>query len=74
MHNYFSYGIWAENSDEEEDLNARPTFGGARKKGGRADYSAPVGFVSAGLQKSAKEIQEEKEKKLNGNPWPVQIL
>lgn len=48
--NRATYGIWAENSDEE-DSEARPTFSGGPRKKGRADYTAPLGFVSAGIQK-----------------------
>ena len=55
--NKATYGIWAEDSDEEAD--ARPAFGSAggagaggfAKKSGKGSYSAPVGFVSAGIQK-----------------------
>ncbi len=53
--NRATYGIWAEDSDEEAD--ARPSFGsggfvGSGSSRGRgANYSAPVGFVSAGIQK-----------------------
>ena len=52
--NRATYGIWAENSDEEDDPDARPSFGGGGRRpkgGGRGDYTAPVGFVSAGIQK-----------------------
>ena len=54
------YGIWAENSDEE-DSEARPTFSGGPRKKGRADYTAPLGFVSAGIQKSSKDKEKDKE-------------
>ena len=53
--NRATYGIWAEDSDEEAD--ARPSFGSAGgaggfgRKSGTGNYSAPVGFVSAGIQK-----------------------
>ena len=53
--NKATYGIWAEDSDEEAD--ARPSFGSAGgaggfgRKSGTGNYSAPVGFVSAGIQK-----------------------
>jgi len=46
------YGVWADNSDSEEE--ARPSFGGKR------DYSAPVNFVSAGIQKKKDEAEEAK--------------
>jgi tuftelin-interacting protein 11 len=58
--NRATYGIWAD-SDEDEAQDARPSFGGSRKSG-KGDYSAPVGFVSAGLKKSAKEEAEEAQK------------
>ena len=53
--NRATYGIWAEDSDEEAD--ATPSFGSAGgaggfgRKSGSGNYSAPVGFVSAGIQK-----------------------
>ena len=46
--NQATYGIWAGNSDDE-DPDARPSFSGSR--GGKGNYSAPVNFVSAGIQK-----------------------
>lgn len=45
------YGIWAENSDEEDDPDARPSFGRAGGSRSSRSYTAPVGFVSAGVQK-----------------------
>jgi tuftelin-interacting protein 11 len=54
------YGIWADNSDEDEDT--KPTFSGGSRKKGRADYTAPLGFVSAGVQKSSKEQEADKAK------------
>ena len=46
------YGVWADNSDSEEEP-ARPSFGG------RKDYSAPVNFVSAGVQNQKKDKNKE---------------
>ena len=43
------YGVWADNSDSEEETSARPSFGGKR------DFSAPVSFVSAGVQNQKKK-------------------
>ena len=43
------YGVWADNSDSEEETSARPSFGGKR------DFSAPVNFVSAGVQNQKKK-------------------
>ena len=47
--NRATYGIWAENSDDD-DVDARPSFGGEKSKKGFGNYTAPVGFVSAGIQ------------------------
>lgn len=44
------YGVWAENSDEEDDVDARPAFGGGRPMAGGFTAKGPVGFVSAGVQ------------------------
>ena len=64
--NRATYGIWAEDSDDD-DPDARPSFGGggppASKKSGRMDYSAPIGFVSGGLKKTAKEEDEDMKSK-----------
>merc|ERR1712157_174912 len=50
-----TYGIWADESDGEED--ARPSFStGKRKK----DYTAPVSFVSGGTKAGTKEKEEPK--------------
>ena len=49
------YGVWAGNSDSEEE--ARPSFGGKR------DYSAPVNFVSAGVQNQKKKAEDDHEDK-----------
>ena len=59
--NRATYGIWAEDSDQEDDdPDARPSFSGSSsRRGGKADYSAPVGFVSAGFKKTAKEEAED---------------
>ena len=52
--NRATYGIWAEDSEGEDDIDARPSFGGGSSQ--RAgDFTAPVGFVSAGFKKTAKE-------------------
>ena len=48
------YGVWADNSDSEGE-EARPSFGGKR------DYSAPVNFVSAGVQNQKKDKIKEAE-------------
>ena len=60
--NRATYGIWAEDSDGEDDPEARASFigGGSRSKG---DITAPVGFVSAGFKKTAKEEAAELQKR-----------
>ena len=58
--NQATYGIWADNSDDE-DADARPSFsGGVGRRGAKANYMAPVGFVSAGVQRSSKEQEKDK--------------
>ena len=51
--------------------DARPSFGGPRrgKKLGGGNYTAPVGFVSAGIQQSGKKKEgaEEEEDPLEGS-------
>ena len=46
--NQATYGIWAGDSDEDEDPDARPAFAGGGRGG--AGRNAPVNFVSAGIQ------------------------
>ena len=58
--NRVTYGIWADNSDEDEE-DSRPHFSGGSRKKGRADYTAPLGFVSAGIQKSSKDESKTKD-------------
>ena len=48
------YGVWADNSDSEGE-EVRPSFGGKK------DYSAPVNFVSAGVQNQKKDRDKESE-------------
>merc|ERR1712115_537059 len=57
--NRATYGIWAEDSDQD-DTNTRPAFGGGSsgQRAGGGDYTAPLGFVSAGFKKTAKEEAE----------------
>jgi tuftelin-interacting protein 11 len=47
-------GIWAEDSDEEDEAPARAGFGSKPSK----NYSAPVGFVSGGIQQSGKKVEK----------------
>ena len=58
--NRATYGIWADNSDDDE-IDARPTFSGGSRKKGRSDYTAPLGFVSAGIQGSSKEKNKSED-------------
>ena len=49
------YGMWADNSDSEEET--------AHVSGsGRRDFSAPVNFVSAGVQNQKKDKDKDNEK------------
>ncbi|XP_076445229.1 tuftelin-interacting protein 11-like [Babylonia areolata] len=57
--NQATYGIWADESDEED---ARPGFGGRQKK--NKDFTSGINFVSGGFKKSAKAEAEEAEKRL----------
>ena len=66
--NKATYGIWAEDSDNEDDPDARPSFGG--KNASKGDYTAPIGFVSGGFKKTAKEEETEKAKKGNEEKQP----
>lgn len=51
-------GIWADDSEDEErgtsELNSK-------RKGGIKDYTAPVSFISGGVQQSGKKKEPEKE-------------
>jgi Tuftelin interacting protein N terminal. len=56
-------GIWAEDSGDEGDSNAaRPSFRGASIGSGKHNYSAPVSFVSGGVQQSGKKTSKSTEK------------
>ncbi|XP_060079683.1 tuftelin-interacting protein 11-like isoform X1 [Ylistrum balloti] len=52
------YGMWAEDSDEED----RPTIGFSRGSRGKKDYAAPVNFVSGGVKQGSKILKEQKVK------------
>ena len=54
--NRATYGIWAENSDDDDDGDLRPSFGGGGKSR-KANYTGPVGFVSAGIQGVITNLQ-----------------
>ena len=52
-------GIWADDSDEEQQ---RPGFGGFGGGKGSKDYTAPVSFISGGVKvgdKVTKEIDND---------------
>lgn len=55
--NKATYGIWAEDSDEED---GRSGFGGRKKKG--KDLTGGISFISGGFKKSAKEEAEDADK------------
>ena len=50
------YGVFADNTDSEEETD-RPSFSSRTRK----DYSAPVNFVSGGVQNQKKDKDNEKE-------------
>lgn len=52
-------GLWAEDSDEEGD--GSDFMVGGRKGKGPKDYTAPVSFVSGGIQQSGKKKEETTE-------------
>ncbi|XP_063223581.1 tuftelin-interacting protein 11 [Bacillus rossius redtenbacheri] len=56
------YGIWAEDSGDEDDAPERPRagFGGQRGKA-RHNYTAPVSFVAGGVQQAGKKRKQEEE-------------
>jgi len=58
--NQATYGIWAENSDSEGEGEVRAGFGS--KKASR-DFTAPIGFVSGGIQGEKKKKKDEEEDK-----------
>ncbi|XP_067004991.2 tuftelin-interacting protein 11 [Anabrus simplex] len=57
------YGIWADNSGDEDDGGgkARPTFKGAAGSG-KHNYTAPVNFVSGGVHQVGKKKKHDKKK------------
>ena len=68
--NRATYGIWAEDSDGEDDPDARVSFSGGGSSRSKGDMTAPVGFVSAGFKKTAKEEAAELQKR--GEPESVE--
>ncbi|VVC32145.1 Hypothetical protein CINCED_3A008171 [Cinara cedri] len=64
------YGIWADEEDRN-DIDDEPTgFGGRRNKEKKykQNYTAPVSFVSGGIQQPDKNKKEIKTKEKNSEP------
>lgn len=56
------YGIWADDDSDGESPGGGGRAGFSGKRGGRApakDYTAPVSFVSGGVQQSGKEKKKK---------------
>ncbi|GFG29832.1 hypothetical protein Cfor_02451 [Coptotermes formosanus] len=50
------YGIWADDRDDNDSGGgSRPSFRGAGGMSGKRNYSAPVSFVSGGVQQTGKQ-------------------
>jgi Tuftelin interacting protein N terminal. len=50
--------MWADNSDDDEEDSGRPSFSKNKPK----NYTAPVNFISGGVQQAGKKKEnEEKE-------------
>jgi len=56
--NQATYGIWADNSDSEGEGELRAGLGSNK---GKRDFSAPIGFVSGGIQGEKKKKEDEEE-------------
>jgi tuftelin-interacting protein 11 len=54
---FANQGIWAEDSEDEERSNSE--FMSSKRKGGAKDYTAPVSFISGGVQGKKKEAAAE---------------
>ncbi|KAK7107599.1 tuftelin-interacting protein 11-like [Littorina saxatilis] len=63
--NQATYGIWADDSDDEGG-SSRPGFGGRQKKS--QDYTSGINFISGGFKKTAKAEAEEAESKSSKDP------
>ncbi|BES97401.1 Septin-interacting protein 1 [Nesidiocoris tenuis] len=63
------YGIWAEDSDEDGD--DRPSFGAVGRKS--KNYSAPIGFVSGGVQQAGKDKETKQKSDEGENEEPYDI-
>jgi tuftelin-interacting protein 11 len=50
-------GIWADDSGDDDEAGGapRPSFRGAGGISGKHNYSAPVSFVSGGVQQAGKQ-------------------
>lgn len=53
------YGIWAENSDDDEDVRGATNSGTYRTDRRHKNYSGPIGFVAGGVQQSGKKKENE---------------
>ncbi|KAG5676106.1 hypothetical protein PVAND_005960 [Polypedilum vanderplanki] len=51
------YGVWADDSEDEgEETELKPS---TKRKGGVKDYTAPVSFVSGGVQQAGKKKEKD---------------
>ncbi|XP_057340209.1 tuftelin-interacting protein 11-like [Microplitis mediator] len=57
-------GMWADDSDEEEELSKLPTRGFSK---GPKNYTAPVNFVAGGIQQAGKPSEDKKKDKDKNN-------
>uniref|UniRef100_A0A8D8YMB8 Tuftelin-interacting protein 11 n=1 Tax=Cacopsylla melanoneura TaxID=428564 RepID=A0A8D8YMB8_9HEMI len=55
--NQMIYGMWADSDNEDEDAG-RPSFSKKKPK----NYTAPVNFISGGVQQAGKKKDEEEQK------------
>ncbi|XP_070505533.1 septin-interacting protein 1 [Chironomus tepperi] len=54
------YGVWADSDDDATELEMKGSKGGRKTF---KDYTAPVSFVSGGVQQSGKKKEEPKDSK-----------
>ncbi|KAK0075500.1 hypothetical protein PV325_006813 [Microctonus aethiopoides] len=52
-------GIWADDSDDDEEQSAKPSARGFSKR--PKNYTAPVNFVAGGIQQSGKPKEDKKD-------------
>lgn len=60
-------GIWADDSGDEDDGSggSRPSFRGAGGQRRKHNYSAPVSFVSGGVQQTGKQKAPKNKDKID---------